>query len=169
MVQDVFLALLDDDARALRAWRPDRGLSLENFVGLLTERRVASILRTGRRSPWTDHPTEHAVLESHAGVSDHDLAEIASRDLLLRLLDGLREALPPRMLRLFYYLWVDELEIPAICEQTGMRREAVYMARSRIAKRARAIAEELSGVGAEPGVAQKRSAAVAVISQTAAA
>jgi RNA polymerase sigma-70 factor (ECF subfamily) len=144
MVQEVFLALLDDDARALRAWQPGRGLSLENFIGLLAERQVASIFRTDRRNPWIDTPTDAAMIEAHAGGSHGDLAMIASRDLLRSVVDRLREELTPTMLHLFYCIWVNDLGISAICEQTGMRREAVYMARARIAKRARAIAEELS-------------------------
>jgi RNA polymerase sigma-70 factor (ECF subfamily) len=145
MVQEVFLALLDRDARALRAWQRDRGLSLENFVGMLAEQQVAAILRTGRRSPWTDDPTETGALETHVGVADGDLDMIVSRELLQGVLARLREELTPRMLHLFYCLWVDELDVATICEQTGMQREAVYMARSRITHRARAIAEELLG------------------------
>src|SRR5687768_1618744 len=57
LTQEVFVALFADDARALRLWDPARGASLANFVGLLAEREVASILRSGRRSPWTEDPT----------------------------------------------------------------------------------------------------------------
>lgn len=141
MTQEVFVALLDDDARALRAWRAERGLSLEGFVGLLAERQVASILRTGRRSPWREEPTDEAALDRAAGPSEPEAAG-ASRDLLARVLERLREDLTPRMLALFYALWVDETPVDTICEEMGMNRDAVYAARSRIGKRARAIAAE---------------------------
>src|SRR5262245_25583265 len=49
MSQDVFAFLFQDGARALRAWEPERGLSLANFVGLLAERRTLSTLRSARQ------------------------------------------------------------------------------------------------------------------------
>jgi len=143
MTQEVFVSLLDDDARALRAWQPSRGLSLESFVGFLAERQVASILRTGRRSPWKEEPTEAAALDESAGAVPADTVASVSRDLLVRVLDRLREELTPRMLGLFYALWVDETPVETICEEMQMNRDAVYAARSRIAKRARAISAEL--------------------------
>src|SRR5438477_1751570 len=45
MTQAVFVSLFEDDAKALRAWDPDRGASLESFVSLLAHRQVISILR----------------------------------------------------------------------------------------------------------------------------
>jgi len=35
LIQEVFMALFADDARVLRSWQPERGLSLDNFVGLV--------------------------------------------------------------------------------------------------------------------------------------
>src|SRR5579883_2724873 len=52
-VQEVFVALFADGGRPLRAWDPTRGLSLLNFVGLISEHQVDAILRSGRRSPWS--------------------------------------------------------------------------------------------------------------------
>src|SRR4051812_48339802 len=43
--QEIFLALFDRNARVLRSWEPERGLSLLNFVGLVAERQVLSFLR----------------------------------------------------------------------------------------------------------------------------
>jgi RNA polymerase sigma-70 factor (ECF subfamily) len=144
MTQEVFVALLENDGRVLRAWEEERGLSLENFVGLVAERQVASILRTGKRSPWTEDPTESDDLAAHAGATAQGDSLFASRELLAAVLDRLREELTPRMLHLFYALWVHETPIPTLCEELGMQADAIYAARSRIAKRARAIAEELS-------------------------
>src|ERR1700710_2002550 len=54
--QDVFLALFSRDGYVLRTWQAERGLSLENFVGLIAERQVLSFLRSGRRNPWKEEP-----------------------------------------------------------------------------------------------------------------
>ena len=51
LCQDVFLALFARDCRVLRAWKPERGLSLENFVGLVAKCEVLSFLRSPRRNP----------------------------------------------------------------------------------------------------------------------
>src|SRR5438477_652075 len=56
LVQDVLLLLFRDDERILRAWRPERGLSLLNYVGLVAEREVRQIAESGRRSPWSLDP-----------------------------------------------------------------------------------------------------------------
>lgn len=159
MVQEVFLSLLDDDAKALRSWQKERGLSLENFVGLIAERQVASIMRTGKRSPWKDEPTEGEALELRAGSAESHADAVASRELVLAMVDRLREELTPRMLHVFYALWVHEVSVPQLCEETGMTPEAVYMARNRIAKRARAIAEELLGSDASPRTPSKEASA----------
>ena len=143
MVQEVFVSLLENDGRTLRAWKAERGMSLENFVGLVAERQVASILRTGKRSPWKEDPVEEEDLAVHAGATDAQAVATLSRDMLRVLLDRLREELTPKMLGLFYALWVEEQPVSQICETMGMQADAVYAARSRIAKRARAIAADL--------------------------
>ncbi len=143
MTQEVFVSLLENDGKTLRAWKAERGMSLDNFVGLVAERQVASILRTGKRSPWKEDPVDEDDLAIAAGSSEADAVATMSRDTLQALLDRLREELTPKMLRLFYALWVDELPVPQICETMGMQPDAVYAARSRIAKRARAIAAEI--------------------------
>jgi RNA polymerase sigma-70 factor (ECF subfamily) len=143
LTQETFVALLEDGGRALRAWRHDGGLSLENFVGLFAERQALSILRTGRRSPWKDEPMESDALDARAGAVEALAETVESRQLFSAVLDRLREELTPYMLNLFYALWVDELPVPTICERFATQPDAVYAARSRIAKRARAIAHDL--------------------------
>jgi DNA-directed RNA polymerase specialized sigma24 family protein len=54
--QEVFLSLFSRDAHVLRGWQAERGLSIENFVGLVSERLVVSSLRSGKRNPWKRSP-----------------------------------------------------------------------------------------------------------------
>src|ERR1043165_6392663 len=89
--QDVWVLLFDRDARVLRSWDPERGLSLPNFVGLVAERDVSSYIRNGRRNPRKEElwMTDE---ELDAVASDPGPAEIAiSREKLSLLLDRLRE------------------------------------------------------------------------------
>lgn len=144
LAQDVFAALFADGGRVLRAWDPERGLSLASFCGLVAEREAASILRSGRRSPWTETATELDDLErSLAAVPDVEV-RVSSREQLARLVDRLREALSPRGLELFHRLVVEEESVEAVCASTGMTADAVYAWKSRIGKVLRKLAADMA-------------------------
>jgi RNA polymerase sigma-70 factor (ECF subfamily) len=150
ITQEIFGALFADEGRVLRAWDPARGLSLVNFVGLIAEREAASILRSGRRSPWTDSPTEMDELEESAPPAPAMEARLVSRELLARLVERVRGSLSPRGLELFFRLIVDEEPVESVCATTGMTPDAVYAWRSRLAKLVRALATELSDPASAP-------------------
>ena len=76
--QEVFLALFARGGRVLRAWEPERGLSLENFVGLVAERQVLSFLRSSRRNPWPEE-TAFAEDELDAETEDRGPEEITAQ------------------------------------------------------------------------------------------
>jgi RNA polymerase sigma-70 factor (ECF subfamily) len=143
--QEVFAALFDDDARALRAWRPSGGLSLANYVGLIAEHQVANVFRSGKRRPWTDSPMVDEDVDAFALESGSVSADrrVASRELYERLLDRLRAELSPRGLELFHALIVQEQPVDDVCAQTGLTTDAVYAWRSRLAKLVRKLAVEL--------------------------
>lgn len=141
--QEIFLVLFADGARVLRSWQPERGLSLRNFVGLVAERQTASILRSGRRSPWKEDPTlpeefEQAALES----GPEEIT--ASREQLKLLLHRLTEELSPLGRHLFDLLFVRELSLTEVVEQTGLSSDAVYAWRSRLRRLARRLLSEKS-------------------------
>jgi RNA polymerase sigma factor (sigma-70 family) len=143
--QEVFLALFEKDEKALRSWQSERGLSLENFVGLVAEREVLSFLRSGRRNPWKEDPflTEDEI---DTAAPDSDPEEItASRELLSRLLDRLREELSPEGYWLFQLLFIEELSQTEVQEATGLSADAVYARRSRLRRKAQELLTEMSG------------------------
>jgi RNA polymerase sigma-70 factor (ECF subfamily) len=148
--QEVFASLFEADARILRAWDPARGLRLASFCGLVAEREAASILRSGRRSPWTEEATAAEDLEKDVGEVAGAELHVASREQLDRLLTRLREELSPLGLEMFQRLVVEEESVEAICAATGMKADAVYAWRSRLGKLARKLAAELSA--SEPRV-----------------
>ena len=143
LVQEVFAAVFAQRAKVLKAWDPERGLSLANFVGLVAEREVASILRSGRRSPWTEDPTLVEELDQGDPAPSPE-TEVESRQLLERVLDGLRSRLSPKGLRLFQLLYVQDLPVADVAAQTGMSHDALYAWRSRLSRLVREIAEALS-------------------------
>lgn len=143
MTQEVFLSLFDDGGHALRAWVPARGLSLANFVGLVAERQVSSILRSGRRSPWTEDPTDAEALDVSAGSVEGPEGGVVSRDLLAAVVERVRLELSPKGLILFQLLVVDEASVETVCAELSMLPDAVYAWRSRLAKLVRRVATEL--------------------------
>ncbi len=143
LAQSVFLALFADGGRELRQWDPARGSALPTFIGLLTEREVASIFRSRRRSPWTEDPTPDEEIEPSDRTGGLEL-EIASKEMLAAIAARLREQLNDRGLELFYMLLVDERSTEDVCTITGMTADAVYAWRSRLMKLIRKIAAEIS-------------------------
>ena len=147
MLQEVLASMFENDARVLRAWKPELGLSLENFVGLVAEREVSSILRSGKRSPWKEEPTESASIESALEPTTDVEHLVASRELFQAILERLRDDLSPRGLLLFEALVVEERSVEDVCRAFEMQTDAVYAWRSRLLKRARAIACSLEDRG----------------------
>ena len=141
--QEIFLALFADGGKALRSWQPERGLSLLNFVGLVAERQTASILRSGKRTPWKD---ESVLDEEFSQASTERGPEeiTASREQLKVLLHRLGEELSPLGRHLFDLLFLRELPLEEVIQQTGMSPDAVYAWRSRLRRLAGRLLEETS-------------------------
>ncbi len=143
LTQEVMAALFTDHARVLRSWDPTRGLSLLNFVGLVAERQVAAVFRTGRRSPWTEDPTLASELDDLDGELTQPDALLASREMLAVLLDLLRERLSPLGLHLFHLLVIQEVPVAEVSAATNMSMDAVYAWRSRLIRLVRQLGAEL--------------------------
>lgn len=138
-VQEVFVVLLGGGGKTLRAWDPEQGRSLDSFVRLVARRHVVTILRSGRRNPWTDKPTAHEDLEHEVASSDSSRFE--SVEQLDRLLEALRVRLDARGVRLFELLYVEERSVEDVMQTTQMTRDSVYAWRSRFRKIVATLAE----------------------------
>jgi RNA polymerase sigma-70 factor (ECF subfamily) len=160
LAQEVFLALFDDDARALRAWDPQRG-PLGGFVALLTDHQVFSIFRSGRRRPWSDDLD--VVAEPDAPASDRNNPErrVASKQALDALLDRLRAELTPKGFDLFTRLYVEEQAVETVCADLGMTADAIYAWRSRLAKVVRTMASTMNSEEMSEATAPVRTSSVA--------
>jgi RNA polymerase sigma factor (sigma-70 family) len=146
LTQEMFLLLFAEDGKVLRSWQPERGLTLVNFVGLVTERRTASILRSGRRNPWQEDPTLIEDLD-RAAPEDGPEEITASREQMKLLLRRLTEELSPLGRHLFDLLFLRELALPEVVAQTGMSPDAIYAWRSRLRRLARRLLDEKSEDG----------------------
>jgi RNA polymerase sigma-70 factor (ECF subfamily) len=144
LTQEVFLGLFSRDGHVLRNWQAERGLSLENYVGLVAERHVVSFLRTGKRNPWREEPTD--VEDLHVASVDCGPEEVtASREQLRLVLDRLRETVSPLGWRIFDLLFVQELTLQEVMAASGLSADAVYAWRSRLRRLAQDLAAKVSG------------------------
>lgn len=151
MSQDIFLSLFTRDAHILRSWQAERGLSLENFVGLVAQRQVVSFLRSGKRNPWKEEPWPAEELETTA--LDCGPEEItASREQLSLLLERMRETLSPLGYHIFVLLFLQEMSVAETMAATGLTDDAVYQWRGRLRRLAQRLLAELSG---KPTLARK--------------
>ncbi|HET9953587.1 MAG TPA: hypothetical protein VFQ61_03740 [Polyangiaceae bacterium] len=130
LMQEVYVVLLDRKGRVLSTWDPARGLSLENFVGLVAEREAIAFQRSGRRSAWAEQPTDDLVDHTLLRTSPED--EAAAKEQLELLLEHLSERLSPQGLLLFEALFVSETPVPEICTLFATTPTAVYNFRARL-------------------------------------
>lgn len=143
IAQDVLLRLFADQGKILRGWDPERGLSLERFVGLVAERHIASQLRSQRRSPWTEDPTMAELLSEHEDAAPNVESRLASRELCELILDRLRARLSPLALHLFYALIVEGRDLEEVAAETKLPKRAMYNWKYRLLRAVQEIADEL--------------------------
>ncbi|MCB9727282.1 MAG: sigma-70 family RNA polymerase sigma factor [Deltaproteobacteria bacterium] len=159
MVQDVFYELFRDDGKRLRGWDPKRGLSLANYVGMVAEQRVLANLRSGRRSPWTEDPSEAEALDGgdvgSRRVTGPSERVVSARERLDLVLDRMRASVSDQGYRIFEMLFVEQRDVEEVCEEMGLQAGAVYTWRSRLRKRVAEIAAEIDGVDAAAPVSSR--------------
>lgn len=142
--QDVFEYLFQNDARALRRWDSERGMSLENYVGMIAEQRVAAALRTRSRNPWTEAPTCAEHLDAVTPPQNAPDRDVVARQLLQRLIAEMEEQLSPRGREIFRRLVLDNQPVAVISDELGMSTSAVHAWSSRLRKRLRKTMQSLS-------------------------
>jgi RNA polymerase sigma-70 factor (ECF subfamily) len=133
LVQDTFVALLQDGARMLRTWNPDRGLRLESFVALVAEQRVLATLRSRRKNPFAEElAIDDGDLDAVEEATMSPEARASSREELRDLLDEVRSRLSPMGMELFLSLVVREEAIADVCARTRLSTSAVHAWSSRL-------------------------------------
>lgn len=152
LAQEVFLHLFADGGRVLRSWEPERGLSLDNFVGLVARRRALSFVRSGRGGARAEEPAPDEELERPApGIGPERIA--VGREQLRLLLHRLEEELSPLGWHLFHLLLVEERPVAEVERSTRMSRDALYAWRSRLRRRARLLFDDIrSETGRRPRI-----------------
>ncbi|WP_437625322.1 RNA polymerase sigma factor [Sorangium sp. So ce1151] len=157
LTQHVFVVLFAEEGRVMRQWDPERGLSLRNFVGLIAEREVGTVLRSRRKSPWTEEAVALEDLEESADLAGGPEHLIASKEMATCILETVRKQLTDHGLELFHLLIVEERSIEEVCAVTGKSADAIYAWRSRLGRLVMKVAQEvLSQAAPRPPTLEER-------------
>ncbi len=146
LVQEVWLVLLDEDARALLDYAPERGVTFEGYVGMVSERAAWKVLRKGQARKRGGHLRLVALDEVNGGSgvsggfaeSADPAALTEARDMADRLGSYLGTHLPPRGQLVFRYLFTDGCTVQQTATALGVSSQVVYNWSHRI----RAVARE---------------------------
>jgi RNA polymerase sigma-70 factor (ECF subfamily) len=153
--QEVLLKLFRNDKPVLASWQPDqpgrpeRRLSLENFVGMVAKFQTISYLRIASHDPRKEEPTPIDELDV-PNVDPDPVRIVTAKEQLELLLARLREILSPLGREMFELLYIHELTVEETMEVSELSAEAVYAWRSRLRKLARELLNDLSGTTAPP-------------------
>jgi DNA-directed RNA polymerase specialized sigma24 family protein len=147
LVQETFAHLFAEQARALRAWDPARGLPFLGFVGLLAERAARMALRARKRDPWLEQPTADAELSELCEPLPAG-PQIEARDELRRLFALAEQRLSDAGVRYLQWLVLEDRSVDAITLQTGATANVVYTWRTRIKRLLQELRVELNAESA---------------------
>ena len=142
LIQTVFVSLFAHGGRTLKQWDPTKGLSLVGFVAFAAEREIASNLRSYRRNPWTDLPTDWEDLDRTEDLEVGPERRTGGRETLEVLLEMLKDRLSDQGFEIFYWLFVEGRDIEEVCEPARLTPDAVYAWQSRLQKQVRQLAEK---------------------------
>jgi DNA-directed RNA polymerase specialized sigma24 family protein len=147
IAQEVMALLFASNSRLLHAWDSCRGLSFNNYVGLVAERSASRILRVRLRRGEGGLDTvpgcvsDSEVEDSVPGPEDVFATREYSQIVVRRILNQLS----PFGGELFELLVIKDRAVEDVCELMSLSREATYTWRSRLAKLARRVAKEVDG------------------------
>jgi RNA polymerase sigma-70 factor (ECF subfamily) len=143
LTQQVYVTLFDNSSRMLRAWDPARGMSLENYVGLIAEQQAIARHRGQEARLWHDLSLEGDDLDRSADSSRTPERIAASRELLGAIHERVRAKLTERGAELFHMLYIEGRSLDEVCSEMEMSANAVYAWRSRMGRLVEQIAGEI--------------------------
>ncbi len=143
MSQEVFTTLFADDAKVLRAWSPERGLSLRNFVGMVARRKTNGLLGVRKRNPWYEQPMDDAAVERALPEAADAESRVVAKQVMAEAMRRTAAAQSERGRLMLQLMIRDGKSNPEVVEATGLKLDAVYQWRSRLTRVLRQHLEEL--------------------------
>jgi len=141
---EVFVALLQERGRALRAFEGRRGCQLAHYIRTIAVRKTIDYLRRSGRTVSLDDQDEHGVaaLAQRQGVPLEDVRDRLARQDTAQATEALLAGLPEEERR-FCRMWFYERVGPAqIARHFQISVPHVYVRKHRILKRLKAMAKD---------------------------
>ncbi len=142
LCQDTFVALFQNDGRLVRLWDPARGLSFENYSGLVAKQCAIERLRKRTELLFDDDGLWEELEPDSSRMLE---CLVADREMFEKVLDRLKVELSDLGRTLLELLFVQWLEVPEVCTRLKMEAPTVYQWRSRLLRHIEEIASELRG------------------------
>lgn len=124
--QSFSLWLLNDDARALQRWNPERGCRFDAWFFVRATNQIDTWRRGNHGATTEDDPAEMP--------DDRFAARIAARRHLMQINQWLVTQCSERQIEIFHRHFILDESAADIAASLDMRREAVYMTISRLRK-----------------------------------
>ncbi len=139
MVQEVWLVLVAKDGHRLRAWDPERGLSLEGYVGLVAESEIRRLRTRAAAKKRGGHlrALGSEALEAAIAPTPTPEERTVARDLTARLGAHLEQALPTRGQLVFRHAFTDGRPPAEVAQLMGVKIQVVYNWQHKIRELAR--------------------------------
>lgn len=143
LTQEVWLLLIAHGGRQLLAWEPERGMTLEGYVGMVTEREIhnqrgrAAAKKRGGHLLAAD-PEAVAHLASPQASPE---AQVTTVDLAARLGAYLEQELPARGQLVFRHAFTDGRAPTTVATLLGVDVQVVYNWQHKIRRLAREFLE----------------------------
>lgn len=143
VAQQVWVTLLKDDGRQLLNYDPERGKSLEGWIGMVSEREAGNALAqvfAEKRDPGLESPPEALTFQGDGTPSPESAAE--ARDMLERLMGYLDDELAERGRVILRLLYVDQVSTREAAEALGVSQQVVWNWQHKIRTLARRFAQQ---------------------------
>lgn len=144
IAQIVWVVLLDADARQLRAYRPERGITLEAYVGMIAEREVRNAIAracAAKRGAERTVTLSTGVGEDAATPSANPEEQLVAADLADRLVGALVLGFPARAQPVLSLCIQQETRADDAARSLGMPPQQVHNWLFRLRKASRAFLE----------------------------
>ncbi len=139
LVQEIWIALLDDKARLLQGYDPERGATPQGYVGMLVQRELWNRLQrenAQKRGGKQRHVSLDDVVHPPSGDDDPESTAL-SRALLASLSEHLQRELPDKGCDVLRLLYDEHLSAADAADRLGVRTQVVYNWQHRIRTEAR--------------------------------
>jgi RNA polymerase sigma-70 factor (ECF subfamily) len=143
VMQQVWVTLFKDDGRQLRGFDPNKGKSLEGWIGMVSEREAGNArdkAQALKRGAGKVEASDVLPDRARDGTPSPETAAVA-RDQLNRLLGHLDELLNPRGRLVLRLLYVDQLTTQEAAAALSVNQQVIWNWQHKIRKYARAFAE----------------------------